>query len=102
RDGFPSMRSAADRKRPFTAFERRCFMTYHHPCLQQLSAFVSQPPTYKKLIVAIAAVLLSPLLFAKDQSQTPGPRDPAQVQVDAQSSNITIPAGTHLALVLTQ
>ena len=77
-------------------------MTYHHPCLQQLSAFVSQPSTYKKLIVAIAAVLLSPLLFAKDQSQTPGPRDPAQVQVDAQSSNITIPAVTHLALVLTQ
>jgi hypothetical protein len=77
-------------------------MTCHHPCLQQLSAFVSQTSTYKKLIVAIAVVLLSPLAFAQDQSQPPGPPDPAQVQIDAQSSNITIPAGTHLALVLTQ
>jgi hypothetical protein len=77
-------------------------MTYHHPCLQQLSNFVSQPSIYKKLIVAIAAILLSPLAFAQDQSQPAAPSDPAQVQVDAQSSNITIPAGTHLALVLTQ
>jgi hypothetical protein len=77
-------------------------MTYHHPCLQQLSNFVSQPSIYKKLIVAIAAILLSPLAFAQDQSQPAAPSEPAQVQVDAQSSNITIPAGTHLALVLTQ
>jgi hypothetical protein len=77
-------------------------MTYHHPCLQQLSNFVSQPSIYKKLVVAIAAILLSPLAFAQDQSQPAAPHDPAQVQVDAQSSNITIPAGTHLALVLTQ
>jgi hypothetical protein len=77
-------------------------MTYHHPCLQQLSNFVSQPSIYKKLIVAIAAILLPPLAFAQDQSQPAAPSDPAQVQVDAQGSNITIPAGTHLALVLTQ
>jgi hypothetical protein len=77
-------------------------MTCHRPCLQQLSAFVSQPSTYKKLIVAIAAIRLSPLAIAQDQSQPPGPPDPAQVQIDAQGSNITIPAGTHLALVLTQ
>jgi len=77
-------------------------MTCHHPCLQQLSAFVSQPSTCKKLIVAIAAILLSPVAFAQVQSHAATPSDPAQVQVDAQSSNITIPAGTHLALVLTQ
>jgi hypothetical protein len=75
-------------------------MTYHHPCLQQLSDLVSQPSTYKKLIVAIAAVLLPPLAFAQDQPQPPAQSDPTQVQLD--SSNITIPAGTHLALVLTQ
>jgi hypothetical protein len=77
-------------------------MTYRHPCLQQLSNFVSQPSTYKKLMSAITVVLLSPLTFAQDQSQPAAPPDPAQVQVDAQGSNITIPAGTHLALVLTQ
>jgi len=77
-------------------------MTYHHPCLQQLSNFVSQPSIYKKLIAAIAVILLPPLAFAQDQSQPPAPSDPAQVQVDAQIGNITIPAGTHLALVLTQ
>jgi hypothetical protein len=77
-------------------------MTYHHPCLQQLSNFVSQPSIYKKLIVAVTAILLPLLAFAQDQSQPAAPPDPAEVQVDAQSSNITIPAGTHLALVLTQ
>jgi hypothetical protein len=77
-------------------------MTYHHPCLQQLSNFVSQPSIYKKLIGTIAAILLLPLAFGQDQSQPAAPSDPAQVQVDAQSSNITVPAGTHLALVLTQ
>jgi hypothetical protein len=77
-------------------------MTYRHPCLQELSNFVSQPSTYKKLMSAITVVLLSPFAFAQDQSQPAAPPDPAQVQVDAQGSNITIPAGTHLALVLTQ
>ena len=77
-------------------------MTYRHPCLQQLSTFVSQPSIYKKLIVAIAAILLPMLAFTQDQSQPATPSDTAQVQVDTQSSNITVPAGTHLALVLTQ
>jgi len=77
-------------------------MTYRHPCLQQLSNFVSQPSTYRKLIAAIAAVLLSQLAFAQDQSQPATPSDPAQVQIDTQNPNITIPSGTHLALVLTQ
>ncbi len=75
-------------------------MTYHHPCLQPLSNFVSQP--HKKLTLAIAAILLPLLAFAQDQSQPAAPPDPTQVQVDAQNTNITIPAGTHLALVLTQ
>src|ERR1700719_130762 len=96
------MRSAVNRRRHFTAFEGRCFMTYHNPCLQQLSNLLSQPSIYQKLIGAIAGVLLSPLAFAQDKSHPAAPSDPAQVQVDAQSSNITIPAGTHLALVLTQ
>src|SRR5579864_5105511 len=96
------MRSAAKSKATLHAFEGRCFMTYRHPCLQQLSNFVSQPSICKKLIVAIGAVLLSPLAFAQVQSQPqpPAQSDPTQVQLD--SSNITIPAGTHLALVLTQ
>jgi hypothetical protein len=77
-------------------------MTYRYPCLQQISTFVSQPSINKKLIGAVAAVLLSPLAFAQDQSQPAAASDPGQVQVEAQRSNITIPAGTHLALVLTQ
>lgn len=77
-------------------------MTYRRPCLQKLSNFISQPSLHKKLIVVIAAILLPALAFAQDQSQPAAPPDPAQVQVEAQNSNITIPAGTHLALVLTQ
>jgi hypothetical protein len=77
-------------------------MTYRYPCLQQISTFVAQPSINKKLIGAVAAVLLSPLAFAQDQSQPAAASDPGQVQVEAQRSNITIPAGTHLALVLTQ
>jgi hypothetical protein len=77
-------------------------MTYRYPCLQQISTFVAQPSINKNLIGAVAAVLLSPLAFAQDQSQPAAASDPGQVQVEAQSSNITIPAGTHLALVLTQ
>ena len=77
-------------------------MTYRHPCLQQLLTFVSQPSIHRKLIVAIAAILLPPLAFAQDQPQPTAPSDPAQVQIDAQNTSITIPAGTHLALVLTQ
>lgn len=77
-------------------------MTYHHPCLQQLSNFVSQPSIRAKLIGTIAAILLAPVAFTQDQPQPVAPPDSDQVQVDAQNSNITIPAGTHLALVLTQ
>jgi hypothetical protein len=77
-------------------------MSYHHPCLQQLSNFVSQPSIYRKLIVAIAAILVPLLAFAQDQSQPAAPSETAQVQIDAQNTNIMIPAGTHIALVLTQ
>ncbi len=76
-------------------------MTYHHPCLQKLLSLVSRS-IYQKLILAIAAILLPTIAFAQDQPQPAAPSDPAQVQVDAQNTNITIPAGTHLALVLTQ
>jgi hypothetical protein len=77
-------------------------MMYRHPCPQELSNFLSQPSIHRKLISAIAALLVTPLAFAQNQPQPAAPPDSAQVQVDAQNANITIPAGTHLALVLTQ
>ena len=76
-------------------------MTYRHPCLQELSKDISQPSICMKLIGAIAAMLLTPGTFAQQQ-QSSEPPDDHQVQSEAQNSNITIPAGTHLALVLTQ
>ena len=77
-------------------------MTYRHPCLQELSTFVSQLSIRTNLISAIAATLLTPLGFGQDQAQPAPPPDSAQVQVDAQNTDVTVPAGTHLALVLTQ
>jgi len=47
-------------------------------------------------------MILISAAFAQDQPQDNAPRDSAQVQVENQQSNITIPAGTHMALVLTQ
>ncbi len=77
-------------------------MKYRPPCLLELAHFHSQPFIHPKRIGAIATALLSSLAFAQDQTPPPAPPDSAQVQVEAQHANITIPAGTHLALVLTQ
>jgi hypothetical protein len=52
-------------------------------------------------MIAMALVLLSSVAFAQEKQPAP-PADSAQVQVEDQGSNITIPAGTHLAMVLTQ
>jgi len=77
-------------------------MTYRHPCLQELSNFFSELSIRTKLTSAIAATLLTPLAFGQDQAQPAPPPDSAQVQVDAQNTDVTVPAGTLLALVLTQ
>src|SRR6516225_116775 len=74
-------------------------MTYRRPCLQEVSILFSR---LKITLVAVAAFLLQPAAFAQDQAQPTTPPDSAQVQVEYQNSTITIPAGTHLALVLTQ
>ena len=74
-------------------------MTYRRPCLQEVSTFFSK---INFMLMTPAAVLLSTVVFAQDLSQPAAPPDSAQVQVENQNSNITIPAGTHLALVLTQ
>ena len=50
----------------------------------------------------VVIVLLSPALFAQEQSQQSAAAENAPTQQEAKNSNITIPAGTHLALVLTQ
>ena len=76
-------------------------MTYRRPHLQELSTIFSQFTTSSKLS-AIALVLLVPFALAQDEPQATAPPDSAQVQVENQTSNITIPAGTHLAMVLTQ
>jgi hypothetical protein len=76
-------------------------MTYRRPCLQEVSTLIYRISTDIKF-VAIAALLSNTSAFAQDQSQAVTPPDSGQVQVENQNSNITIPAGTHLALVLTQ
>ena len=76
-------------------------MTCRRPCLQEVSTLVSRTSTNIKLS-AIAAILVTTAVFAQDQPQPTAPRDSAQVQVENQNTDITIPAGTHLALVLTQ
>jgi len=76
-------------------------MTCRRPCLQEVSTLISTTSTNIKLM-AIGAILLTTAAFAQDQPQPAAPPDAAQVQVENQNSNITIPAGTHLALVLTQ
>lgn len=75
-------------------------MTCRRPCLQEVSTLISRTSTNLRLMT-IGATLLSTAAFAQDQPQ-PAPADSAQVQVENQNSNITIPGGTHLALVLTQ
>jgi hypothetical protein len=67
------------------------------PCLQELSNSISA--TNNKLTLLVI-VLLAVSVFAQEQSQPSANSD--QTQTEAKNSNITIPAGTHLALVLTQ
>jgi hypothetical protein len=72
-------------------------MVYRRPCLQELSNSISA--TNNKLTLLVI-VLLAASLFAQEQPQPSANSD--QTQTEAKNSNITIPAGTHLALVLTQ
>jgi hypothetical protein len=74
-------------------------MVYRRPCLQELSNSISAGHNILPLCVI---VLLAAPVFAQEQSQTAGKPDPDQTQSEAKNLNITIPAGTHLALVLTQ
>jgi hypothetical protein len=67
------------------------------PCLQELSNSISA--TNNKLTLLVI-VLLAVSVFAQEQSQPSANSD--QTQTEAKNSNITIPAGTHLALVFTQ
>jgi type IV secretory pathway VirB10-like protein len=72
-------------------------MVCRRPCLQELSNSISA--TNNKLTLLVI-VLLAASVFAQEQSQPSAKSD--QTQTEAKNSNITIPAGTHLALVLTQ
>ena len=71
------------------------------PYLLEVSTPIHRISNDLKLI-PIAAILLTGSAFAQDQPQPAAPPDSGQVQVENQNSNITIPSGTHLALVLTQ
>jgi hypothetical protein len=72
-------------------------MVCRRPCLQELSNSIS---TTNNKLTLLVIVLLTASLFAQEQSQPSANSD--QTQTEAKNSNITIPAGTHLALVLTQ
>ncbi|HTT24616.1 MAG TPA: hypothetical protein VMG82_37210 [Candidatus Sulfotelmatobacter sp.] len=74
-------------------------MTYRHPCLQKLSNFISPNP---RKIASVLLLMLTPLAFAQDQDQGDEKQENRRLQDEARNLNITIPAGTHLALVLTQ
>jgi hypothetical protein len=74
-------------------------MVCRRPCLQVVSTSFSKTNLQ---ILALAAVVLTAASFAQDQPQPTAPSDSAQAQAESQNSYITIPAGTHLALVLTQ
>jgi hypothetical protein len=76
-------------------------MMCRRPCLLEVSTPIHRISPDLKLI-PIAAILLTGAAFAQDQPQPAAPPDSGQVQVENQNSNLTIPAGTHLALVLTQ
>ena len=57
----------------------------------------------KKTIAGIVALLFATLPgFTQDQPQSAEPPDSAQEQTEVQNATVTLPAGTHLALVLTQ
>jgi len=75
-------------------------MMYHCPCLQAPSTTLSKRFT-KAGLTAVAAMLLTTFVFAQDQPEPAPTPDSTQRQTEARNSNVTIPAGTHLALVLT-
>lgn len=72
-------------------------MLCRRPHLQEFSNSISA--TNNKLALLLI-VLLTPALLAQEQTQPGTNSDQAQMQ--AKNSKITIPAGTHMALVLTQ
>ena len=74
-------------------------MMYRRPCLQELFNSISAT---SNMLIFFVIVLLTPSLFAQQQSTQGAAPEGAQPQQEAKNSNITIPAGTHLALVLTQ
>jgi len=74
-------------------------MAYRRPYLKELSNYISITSAKVPFLVIL---LGTPLLFAQDQSQPSATPEGTPGQEQAKNSNITIPAGTHLALVLTQ
>ena len=74
-------------------------MTYRYPCLQAFPTSILA--TYVAKLTAITAILLCPVVFAQQETPT-APPDSSQVQGEGQNPNITLPAGTHVALVLMQ
>ena len=76
-------------------------MIYRRPCLLEVSTPIHRI-SHDLRLIPIAAILLTGAAFAQDQTQPAAPPDSGQVQAGNQNSNITIPAGTHLPLVLTQ
>ncbi len=74
-------------------------MMCRRPHLQELSTYNS---IRNAQFAVLLFLLLTPALFAQDQSQPGAAQEGIQPQEEAKNANITIPAGTHLALVLTQ
>ena len=74
-------------------------MVYRRPHLQELSNYIS---ITNPKVTFLVILLLTPLLFAQEPSQPGATPESAPGQPEAKNSKITIPAGTHLALVLTQ
>src|SRR5262249_13741944 len=74
-------------------------MVYRRPCLQELLNSISAT---NQMLALFVIVLLTPSLFGQEQSQQGPAPEGLPLQQQARNSNLAIPAGTHLALVLTQ
>ena len=74
-------------------------MVYRRPCLRGLFNSISAT---NHMLAWFVIVLLTPSLFGQEQSQQGTAPEGVQPQPQARNANITLPAGTHLALVLTQ
>ena len=71
------------------------------PCLHEVSSFLFPHSIKPLLLGSTAALVVSVGAFSQEPQAVP-PLDSAQRQIENQNPNVTIAAGTHLAMVLTQ